>query len=92
MSPTPKYIEDVLSENHEKESDKVFPYKITRVDDETNRDLLKYFTGIFLNDIFFFKNLQKLCNLVQTLDVSYSHILNCYIEELKNYYFKLIFF
>ncbi|XP_018564737.1 estrogen sulfotransferase isoform X2 [Anoplophora glabripennis] len=46
MSPTPKYLEDVISETDENKSDKKdFPYKITKVDDEINKDLLQYFTG-----------------------------------------------
>lgn len=47
MSPTPKYMEDVPSENDNDKRDKVFPYKITKVDDEVNKELLKYFKGIF---------------------------------------------
>lgn len=48
MSPTPKYLEEVLSDSDGNKSDKKdFPYKITKVDDAINKDLLQYFTGMF---------------------------------------------
>ncbi|KAJ8913237.1 hypothetical protein NQ315_016180 [Exocentrus adspersus] len=46
MSPIPKYIEDVTAEKEGSNGDKkAFPYKITKVDAEVNKELLKYFTG-----------------------------------------------
>ncbi|KAJ8939807.1 hypothetical protein NQ318_012807 [Aromia moschata] len=48
MTPTPKFVEDIVKNNDAENNgvkNKPFPYNITKVDDEVNRDLLRYFTG-----------------------------------------------
>ncbi|CAH1154570.1 unnamed protein product, partial [Phaedon cochleariae] len=45
MSPTPTFIEDVKNNNCDNVKEKVFPYEIEPVPNETNQELLEYFTG-----------------------------------------------
>ncbi|KAJ8932499.1 hypothetical protein NQ314_014619 [Rhamnusium bicolor] len=47
MSPTTKFDEDVLNNNKDNNgaNKTPFPYTITKVDDETNKELLQCFTG-----------------------------------------------